>query len=227
MRRLTLFLIAVALVAGACGDSGTASTTTAGGNTLETLPPTSTTPTSTTPPPETTTTVDPVAAEYGSPEISGDTLPLLDSLPDPAVGQAAPVVVGTDYEGNEVTIGGGGSVQAGLFVAHWCPHCQDELPEIVQWLDQSGVQDVEFVLVTVAVDPIKPNFPPSAWIEAEGWTGPVLLDDEVSSAFVSYGGRSIPYWVFLNADGTVAARAAGAIGSDEVANILAGMANAP
>ncbi len=222
MRRLILFTVAVALIAAACGGSEAASTTTAGGYSLETLPPTSRLP-----PPETTTTIDLVAAEFGSPEVSGDPLPLLENLPDPAVGLSAPVVVGTDYDGNEVTIGGGGTTQAVLFVAHWCPHCQDELPEIVQWINDTGVQDVDFVLVTVAVDPTRPNFPPSAWIEAENWTGPVLLDDEVSSAFISYGGRSIPYWVFLNSDGTVAARAAGAIGGDEVASILADMAIAP
>ena len=137
-------------------------------------------------------------------------------------GSPSPVVVGADYDGNRVSIGDTGTAQAVLFVAHWCGHCQNELPEIVSWLDETGgVDGVDFVLVTVAVDPNRMNFPPSEWIEREGWTEAILLDDEASSAFRMFGGSAIPFWVFLNSDGTVATRVEGAIGSDELATILA------
>ena len=218
MRNYALVLLLVSLVAAACGGSNSATTTTAAvnDNTLETLPPTSTVA-----PAVTTTTVDPIAAEYGTPSVTGTPLPAVVSGTDPAIGVEAPVVVGADYDGTPVTIGGGGSVQAVLFVAHWCSHCQAELPEIVQWLDQTGgVDGVGFVLVTVAVDPNRGNFPPSDWIEREGWTNPVMLDDANNSAFFASGGDSIPFWVFINSDGSVAARVSGGIGGGEVERIL-------
>jgi thiol-disulfide isomerase/thioredoxin len=229
-RHLLAILLALAVLAAACGDSDEATTTsapvtTASGNTLETLPPTSTEPPPTTIPP---TTVDLVAAQYGAPEIIGDPLPPVGGTPDPAAGLASPVIVGADYYGNRASIGDTGTTQAVLFVAHWCGHCQNELPEIVSWLDETGgVDGVNFLLVTVAVDPNRPNFPPSEWIEREGWAEPILLDDDASSAFQMFGGSAIPYWVFLNPDGTVATRVEGGIGSDELAAILADLSIAP
>ena len=220
MRTLALLLLALALLVAACGESDAATTTTtvaAGDNTLETLPPTSTVA-----PPETTTTINPIAEEYGLPTVTGTPLPAFASGTDPAIGIEAPVTVGTDYDGTAVTVGGGGgATQAVLFVAHWCSHCQNELPEIVRWLDETGgVDGVDLALVTVAVDPNRDNFPPSAWIEREGWTGPVLRDDADNTAFFAYGGSQIPFWVFINPDGTVAARVSGGIGGDQLESIL-------
>ena len=37
----------------------------------------------------------------------------------------------------------------------------------------------------------------------------MLVDDSASSVFVAFGGGGFPYWVFLNADGSVAARVTG------------------
>ena len=211
------------MLAAACGDSDGATTTapptTASGNTLETLPPTSTTAPATS---MTTTTVDVVAAQYGAPQITGDPLPPVGGSSDPAAGLPSPVIVGADYDGNRSSIGDTGNAQAVLFVAHWCGHCQNELPEVVRWLDETGgVDGVDFVLVTVAVDPNRPNFPPSEWIAGEGWSEPILLDDADNSAFLMFGGSAIPFWVFLNPDGTVATRVEGAMGGDELAAVLA------
>ena len=43
----------------------------------------------------------------------------------------------------------------------------------------------------------------------ENWTSPNIRDDADSSVFTAFGGRSFPYWVFLNGDGTVAFRRSG------------------
>jgi thiol-disulfide isomerase/thioredoxin len=239
MRRYSLVLAAIALVAAGCGDGASGATTspdTTSDATLATLPPTTTTaPATTAPEPPvtttsavTTTTVDLAAGEVGSPILSGDRLPEVGPSPDPAIGVASPVVAGEDYDGTEVTIGEGGSPQAVLFVAHWCGHCQQELPEVVAWLDATGgVDGVEFVLVTVGVDPNRDNFPPSAWLDREGWTGPVMRDDGANSTFYTFGGSSVPYWVFLESDGTVAARIPGRAGIGEVERILQELVAAP
>jgi hypothetical protein len=228
MHRLAFTLLALALLVAACGsDGGVDSSAPEPPSPAEAPATEAPATTATTAGP--TTTVDPIAAEFGSPELTGDPLPAaVQQGADPAAGLAAPVAVGTDYAGAEVVIGDGGETQAVMFLAHWCSHCQDELPEVVDWLDETGgVDGVEFVLVTSGVDPDRPNFPPSAWIEAEGWTGPVLRDGPESEVFRAYGGSAIPFWAFLHPDGTVATRVLGAMGGDAVAQILADMAIAP
>ena len=53
------------------------------------------------------------------------------------------------------------------------------------------------------------NWPPSGWLDREGWEAPVIADDSDSSVFRAFGGSAIPYWVFVNDDGTVAYRNVG------------------
>ena len=56
--------------------------------------------------------------------------------------------------------------------------------------------------------PSRPNFPPDAWLDREGWTLPVIVDTDDSIA-ATYGLTAYPFWVFVGADGTVIRRAAG------------------
>ena len=54
------------------------------------------------------------------------------------------------------------------------------------------------------------SIPAAVRVDAnEGWTAPVIRDDQASTVMTSYGGSSVPYWVFLNGDGTVAFRLGG------------------
>jgi hypothetical protein len=68
---------------------------------------------------------------------------------------------------------------------------------------------VNIISVTTAANSGQPNWPPSQWLKNEGWTQPNIRDDKNNSVFNAYGGGSFPFWVFLNGDGTVAARLAG------------------
>lgn len=152
--------------------------------------------------------------EYGDPQISGDALPAFGNAPtlanDPAIGVAAPEIVGQDFNGNTVSITPDGTPKAVLFVAHWCPHCQNEVPRVQQWLDSGGgVDGVDIVTVSTFATSGRTNWPPSEWLDREGWTAPVIADDQSSSAMASFGGGSVPYWVFLDGDGTVAFRLGG------------------
>ena len=63
--------------------------------------------------------------------------------------------------------------------------------------------------MATATNSAQDNYPPSEWLEREGWEPPVMVDDSDNSAHIAYGAGGFPYWVFLNADGTVAARSAG------------------
>lgn len=153
--------------------------------------------------------------EYGEPTTSGDALPAMArgvsfDPDDPAVGEVAPDVTGTDFDGSAVEITHDGTPKAILFLAHWCPHCQAEVPRVQAWLDGGGgVEGVEIMSVTTSSNSGQANWPPSAWMEREGWTSPNIRDDADNSVLNAYGGSSFPYWVFLNGDGTVAARVSG------------------
>src|SRR5262245_40546743 len=51
---------------------------------------------------------------------------------DRAVGLAAPVLTSVDFEGADAEVGGATGAPYGVvFLAHWCPHCQAEVPVIV------------------------------------------------------------------------------------------------
>lgn len=142
-------------------------------------------------------------------EIEGTPLPPL-ALPDPAVGRPAPVVASQTADGADVEVGRSGQPAVIGFVAHWCPHCQQELPQLVEWVGD-GIDGVDVLLVSTAVDENAENHPPSAWIAREEWDGPVVVDDVRRTVAGSFGLTGFPFWVALDADGVVVARRAGQI----------------
>ncbi len=153
--------------------------------------------------------------EYGEVTVSGDGLPPMPGgqsvvAADPAAGLVAPEITGVDFDDNTVGISHDGTPKAIVFLAHWCSHCQAEVPRVQSWLDSTGgVPGVEVMSVTTSASSGQPNWPPSSWIDREGWTPTNIRDDSDSTVLRAYGGSSFPYWVFLNGDGTVAFRTAG------------------
>lgn len=149
-------------------------------------------------------------AEAGEVTISGELPRFQSTAGDPAIGMTAPTVTGQNFAGDAVTIAGDGTPRAIAFLAHWCPHCQSEVPRVQEWLDGGGgVAGVEIMSVATAEQELGVNHPASAWLEREGWTVPVISDDEDGSTHLAFGGGGFPYWVFVDGDGTVAARTAG------------------
>ena len=65
--------------------------------------------------------------------VGGTSLPRFEtSTRDPAVGMTAPTIDTVDFAGTPVRAGGAtGSPYALAFLAHWCPHCQKEVPRLV------------------------------------------------------------------------------------------------
>jgi thiol-disulfide isomerase/thioredoxin len=154
--------------------------------------------------------------------VTGDALPDFGDDPDPAVGLAAPAVSGEDFAGDPVSIAADGRAKAIVFLAHWCPHCQAEVPVIQEWLDAQGMPaDVDLYSVATAIDPASPNYPPDEWLAREGWTVPVLVDDGSQTAATAFGLTSFPYFVFVDAQGNVTGRAAGELSIEELQGYLA------
>ena len=146
------------------------------------------------------------------PVITGDPLPPFQGPDnDAAVGLAAPEVSGANFDGTPVSIEPDGRAKVILFLAHWCPHCQAEVPLVQTWVSAGGVPEgVDLVAVATGIDPSQPNYPPDAWLDREGWTAPVIADP-TNSVAEAYGLTAYPLWVFVGSDGNVVARAAGAM----------------
>ncbi|MEN8234984.1 MAG: TlpA disulfide reductase family protein [Actinomycetota bacterium] len=165
-------------------------------------------------------------SEYGEPEVSGQ-LPFMPpnvAVDESATGELAPTVIGEDFDGNEVRIENDGMAKAIVFLAHWCPHCQNEVPAVQSWLDSGGsVEGVDMYSVSTSMNSTRDNYPASKWLEREDWTVPVIVDDKANTALGAYGGNAFPYWVFLNSDGTVAIRMAGSIPIETLEQIMAGL----
>lgn len=156
--------------------------------------------------------VDPQSgpAQTGVTTISGDTLPALDPADDAAIGMTIPQVEGTDFDGNPVEIAADGRPKLIMFLAHWCPHCQAEVPVVQAWLEANGFPEgVDLYSVSTSVDETQPNFPASEWLEREGWTVPVLRDDTTNSVAAAFSVDGFPFFVFVDANGEVVERASG------------------
>lgn len=79
--------------------------------------------------------------------------------------------------------------------------------------------EFDFYSVSTSAKPSEPNWPPSAWLEREGWTIPVVVDDRANSVASAFGLRIFPFAVFVDADGIVLGRLAGAIPIEDILNI--------
>lgn len=147
--------------------------------------------------------------------VTGTALPTLEDGTDTAVGRTAPVLAGTSFDGSPITIGPGRPAIV-VFLAHWCPHCQRELPLLVDLQEDGAFEGMRTSAVLTGTDPNAPNYPPADWLVREGWEGNVLLDDQQSTGATAYGLTGYPYLVFLNANGEVVARADGELPVDTI-----------
>lgn len=188
---VVLLALGVALVAGSGGDDDTATDTTSdatgsGGGDAPAVPD------------DTPATVE------------GTPLPPLPSGgSDPATGTAMPTLSGTTLDGEAITIPEPGRPTMILFLAHWCPHCQAEVPVVQQWVDDGGLPDgVDLATVSTAVDSRRPNYPPAEWLDDEGWTAPVLVDG-TNAAAEAAGLTGFPFFVAVDGEGNVVGRTSG------------------
>ena len=160
---------------------------------------------------------------FGDPTVEGDPLPVYASgTQDVAVGLPAPTVTGADWEGNPVSIESDGTSKIILFLAHWCPHCQAEVPRVQDWIDAGNLpDDVELVSVATSTDRSRPNWPPQDWLVEEGWTSPVIMDDQIGTVAASYGMAGTPFYVVLDGEGTNLGRVSGEIGTEGLDALVA------
>lgn len=145
--------------------------------------------------------------------VDGDPLPpLIDSATDEFVGTEFPTITSTNFEGEEVSIEADGRAKVIYYLAHGCPFCQAEVPEVIDLVEEGLLpEDLDIYGVVTLTDPGQGEYPPSAWLENENWDFPVLLDDDVATAFNAAGSTGTPFIVALDGDNNILARVSGRI----------------
>ncbi len=144
--------------------------------------------------------------------VEGADLPVLPdgAAADPAAGLPMPALRGASFDGAPVSITADGHPKVIVFVAHWCPHCQREVPDLVSWLRAGGLpRGVELYAISTAARPSAPEYPPSAWLTREGWPAPVLADAKDGRAAVAAGLNAFPFFVFVDGKNAVVQRLSG------------------
>jgi cytochrome c biogenesis protein CcmG/thiol:disulfide interchange protein DsbE len=155
-------------------------------------------------------------------EVTGSPLAPFGSGTDPAIGQPAPRVSGASFDGTPVVIGGGDEGMVLAFVAHWCPHCQVEVPLLSEHLATNPMPaGVRLVTVATSTNVTRPNYPPSAWLEREEWPGEVLADSAEGASASAFGLTAFPYFVAVDPAGDVVARVSGEISTEQFDELTA------
>ena len=155
------------------------------------------------------------AGEFQPVTTTGEALvPLEESVPapgsDPAEGVAAPVLSGFDFAGAPVSVAPSGKPVLLVFLAHWCPHCNAEIPRLIEWKESGQMPDsLEVVGIATGSRDDQANWPPSQWLVDMEWPWAVMADSETQDAAVAMGVSGYPGLVLLDGDGTVLARRSG------------------
>lgn len=165
-------------------------------------------------------------SEFSDITVTGDALPAFDSMStavDTAIGMPAPVISGKGFTGTSITTEGTGTPMLVLFLAHWCPHCQREVPLLVQWeKDGKTPTGIDVIAVATGTDPANPNYPPSEWLAREQFPAlwPVIADSKDKAAANAFGLSGYPYFVLVDAQGNVFKRASGEVSMDDLTTMI-------
>jgi len=158
----------------------------------------------------------------GETTISGDALPEYAGENDIniSVGLQAPLFSGPDQNSEIISLEKNGKSKILLFLAHWCPHCQAEVPIVQEYIDTFGLPaDVEVIGILTSIDRSRDNYPPHDWLAKEGWSETQIydLDREIGTV---YGLNAFPYWVTLDKDLKVVNRVTGKLTPDQITVLI-------
>ncbi len=118
-----------------------------------------------------------------------------------------------DAEGSEVRLSDFfGKPTVLNFWASWCGPCKSEMPEFNDvYLELQD--EVQFLMVNMTTSSMESEESAKAYVESHGFSFPVLYDLQSEAATV-YGVYSLPTTYFLDAEGSLIARATGAIDAE-------------
>ena len=144
---------------------------------------------------------------------------------EPAANMKAPVINGTDLNGNSIT-SEINSPTILLFLAHWCGYCQVEVKEIQDWIDNGGnMGRVKMYSILTSINSSQPNYPPDKWLNSEGWSFQSFTDNELNGVAEHFGIRGFPFWVLIDSNGDIVTRLSGSYTKDQFEIILSNLDN--
>ena len=160
--------------------------------------------------------------------VTGDPLPAYspDAGTDEAIGLTAPILDGLNFNSQPVKVDAAEGAYMLVFLAHWCPHCNAEVPKLLDWKNSGAVPaDLRVIGVATAVSETAVNFPPAEWFSNKGWAWPVLVDEAqgdgaAGKAAQAYGATGWPYFVIVGADGKVKVRVSGEVEASDLQKIV-------
>ncbi len=142
---------------------------------------------------------------------------------EPAANMKAPVINGTDLNGNTIT-SENNSPTILLFLAHWCGYCQVEVKEIQDWIEDGGdMGRVKMFSILTSINSSQPNYPPDKWLNSEGWSFQSFTDNELNGVAQHFGIRGFPFWVLIDSDGEIVTRLSGSYTKDQFEIILSNL----
>ena len=163
------------------------------------------------------------AGENQPVQVVGEGLEALpESSDDSTIGLTAPTLNGYAFDGSNLSVTpGDGKPYMLVFLAHWCPHCNREIPRLIEWQASGAIPaDLQIIGVSTAVASDRPNYPPSQWLVAKGWPWPVMVDSEAMDAAEAYGVSGYPFFALVGADGKVKVRGSGELEIDQLNQIV-------
>ena len=155
-------------------------------------------------------------------QIRGKYLPeLVPGYQDTAIGLQAPEIKGTDLDGGEIYVGGEGPTTLIMVLAHWCPHCRNEVRELSPFINETDSLDrIRIVSLLTSIDAERANFPPHTWLDLEKWPVRSIVDTPSSQIAHAYGVNSFPFFIVINDKGKVLLRLTGRLGVETLLKLL-------
>jgi len=133
----------------------------------------------------------------------------------------APNFTAVDREGNEVEYDSLTGVPVVLnFWASWCGPCKVEMPDFQKVYEEYGEEELRFLMVNITDGRQETLETATAFLEQSGYTFPVWFDIYRQAAY-SYGIRSMPTTVFIDAQGVVAGAWEGYMPEDQLREAIA------
>ena len=93
------------------------------------------------------------------------------------------------------------------FWATWCEPCKAEMPTLQALHDEYGAQGLQ--IVSISIDDAQTQSAVRPYIANQGYTFPVVIDED-SSIVQAYNTRAVvPYMLFVGRDGRISKRVTG------------------